>query len=816
MTDESGDRPVLEATVDRLRAEIEGLRAAMRTRGVIEMAKGVLVARQQCTPDEAFAQLSAESQRQNRRLVEVAADLLGVAAPPEPPSGPRRTTTPPLRIMTEHPRAAGRAGAAAAGAGPASGPDPAALDRAARFHLAASALATAETPDDLARRLHEVALATLGVGAVVLALLEPDGALRLTGSHGVPAQQLSQWQRIPPRTAVPLTEAAHRGTTVWVHDRTEFAARYPDLPGEDLIPGRTVCALPLRTGGRVIGAMKLGWPREYRTDPAAAAYLETIARLVAAELPRVVADAQQGTGHRESASTPWFRAVLDGLLDPVLVLGAVRETDGTVVDLVVEHANTATVDLAGRVRADLVGRRLTELYPGMVASGVFRRLLDVVTGMEPFRGTAERYVENVQGTLRSSVMTLTAVPFLDGALLSWHAHDELDRNAAHLEQAQRLARVGTWSWRPGTDAPTCSAETLRLLGVTDREPGPVEAGRLLAAVAPADRPAVREAAEALLAAGAPVTLEFEVPSDTGFRSLRALAEATSAGDGVVAVDGVVQDVTLRRRTEQALSAARDQLAEQRRRTDEERHVVEALQRALMAAPAGPPSDHVEFAARYVPAEHGSKVGGDWYDVLELPDRTVLFTVGDVSGHGIGAAAGMARLRHALRGLAYDGGDPAQILGRLNRMLCHEHADFIATVLCGRLDPRTGRLVWARAGHLPPVVVGHDGTAHALGQPDGLVLGVVPTARYATAETVLEPGRTLVLYTDGVVERRGSELGAGVTRLLRALDEYRAPDLEGRLDHVLRRLGLPNPLDDACLVALRLRRAASSDDTGRTA
>ncbi|MFG2819697.1 SpoIIE family protein phosphatase [Kitasatospora sp. NPDC048365] len=798
MTEETGDRPVLEATVDRLRAEIEGLRAAMRTRGVIEMAKGVLVARLNCTPDEAFARLAADSQRQNRRLTAVAADLLGVAAPPEAPADPHRAApTPPLRIEAEHPHAAARDRTSA--------PSPQVQAYAGRFHLAASALAAAETPDDLARALHEVALEPIGVGAVVLALLEPDGALRLTGSHGVSAHQLSQWQRIPPQTAVPLTEAAHLGTVVWVHDRTEFAARYPDLGGEDLIPGRTVCALPLRSGHRISGAMKLGWPQEYRPDPAAAQYLATLARLVAAELPRVVDIGRQELGLLESASEPWFRAVLDAVLDPVLILSTVREADGTVADLLVEHANAATLDLAGRTGKDLVGRRLTELYPGMVASGVFRRLVDVAAGGIPSEGVNEQYVERVRGSLRATAMTLNAVPFLDGVLISWHAHDEQELRAHHLAQAERLARVGTWTWQPGDEGITCSTETLRLLGLADRPAGPVDAARLLAAAAPADRPALRAAAEHLLTGrNGPIGLEFEVPLDDGYRNLRALAEANTATGGVVAVNGVVQDVTPWRRAEQALAGARDQLAAQRLRTDEERHVVEALQRALMAAPTGPPPAGLETATRYLPAAHGGKVGGDWYDIVELPDGTVLLAVGDVSGHGIRAAAGMARLRHALRGIAQNGGDPGQMLGGLNRMLCHERADFIATVLCGRLDPRTGRLQWARAGHLPPVLTTPGAAARALAPPEGLVLGVVPAARYATAETTLAPGQTLLLYTDGLVERRGSDLGAGVARLLGAVDEYRAPDLEGCLDHVVRRLGAPNPLDDACLVGLRLR------------
>ncbi|GAA2830168.1 SpoIIE family protein phosphatase [Kitasatospora paracochleata] len=798
MTEDTVARPVLEATVDRLRAEIEGLRLAMRTRGVIEQAKGLLIARLSCTPDEAFRHLREESQRTNRRVVDIAAELLGVAAPPDAPDPAPSAAASPGGTSAAPPLA------------PAVGPSPALPEFppqgfAARFHLAASALTSADTPDDLARLLHEVALAPLGVGAVVLALLEPDGALRITGSHGVPAQQLSQWQRIPPRTALPLAEAAHLGTTVWVDNREDFAARYPDLPGEDLIPGRTVCALPLRTGRRLIGAMKLGWPEEYHADRAAARYLSALSRLVAAELPRVLSGGPEDFGSLEPASEPWFRAVLDALLDPVLILGAIRETSGKVTDLRVEHANAATVDLAGRTGEDLVGRRLTELYPGMAAGGTLDRLLDVAASGTPYEAETEQFVEIVGGALHASAMTLHATPFLDGVLVSWRTHDEQERRSNQLAQAQRLARLGTWSWSPGSDGITCSAETLRLLGLED-ETGPLTAQQALAAVAPTHRSAVRAAAAELLAGQTPVTLEFEVPARSGYRSLRSLAEATLSAVGppeVVAVAGVVQDVTPWRRAEQALSSTRDQLAEQRRRTRAEHLAFLSLQHALMEAPTGPLPPGLETAARYLPAERESQVGGDWYDIMTVPDGTVLVVVGDVSGHGLRAAAGMAQLRHALRGIAHDGVDPAQALDRLNRMLCHQRVDFIATALCGRLDPRTRILTWARAGHLPPVLA-RPGSARTLDLPEGLILGVTPRARYRTAQVRLAPEETLLAYTDGLVERRGTDLGTGVGRLLDALREYRATSLDGCLDHLLRRLDAPNPLDDTCVVGLRLR------------
>ncbi|NUU25627.1 MAG: ANTAR domain-containing protein, partial [Streptomycetaceae bacterium] len=231
----SAEAAVLAETVDRLREEVDGLRRALRSRGVIEQAKGLLMARMGCSADEAFGHLAQLSQHTNMKLVEVAAGLLGVEAPPEPPrlrhtrsrgqEPARHTDTvlpePPGRLPV-HPTAA-------------SVPRPPqsnvalSSEHAARFHLAASVLATATDADELARLLGREALAPLGADAVALAVLQPDGALRLAGTYGVGAQRVSQWQRIPPQTALPLTDAVRSGDPVRVRDRADADARYPHL-----------------------------------------------------------------------------------------------------------------------------------------------------------------------------------------------------------------------------------------------------------------------------------------------------------------------------------------------------------------------------------------------------------------------------------------------------------------------------------------------------------------------------------------------------------------------------------------------------------
>ncbi|GAB3192104.1 hypothetical protein GCM10027261_03920 [Geodermatophilus arenarius] len=237
---------------------------------------------------------------------------------------------------------------------------------------------------------------------------------------------------------------------------------------------------------------------------------------------------------------------------------------------------------------------------------------------------------------------------------------------------------------------------------------------------------------------------------------------------------------------------------------------ETLQRSLLSEPPQP--DHLQMAVRYVPATREAQVGGDWYDVFVQPDGSTMLVIGDVVGHDVQAAACMAQLRGLLRGIAYDSGDsPAAVLARLDAAIQGLQLGAMATVLVGRLE-QTGddraagvtRLRWASAGHLPPLVAAPDGTSAPLdgGRP-GLLLGVRPEAVRADAEVVLARGSTVLLFTDGLVERRTEGLDDGVTRLARALAELRDRPVEQVCDEVLARMVPDGAEDDVALVAVRL-------------
>jgi len=203
--------------------------------------------------------------------------------------------------------------------------------------------------------------------------------------------------------------------------------------------------------------------------------------------------------------------------------------------------------------------------------------------------------------------------------------------------------------------------------------------------------------------------------------------------------------------------------------------------------------------RYLPATRGSRVGGDWYITAEMPTGQVLIAIGDVAGHGLAAAAGMARLRGALAGLAITGAAPDRLMGWLNDLVRHVAPEHTASVAAGYFDPATRVLTWAQAGHPPPVLV-RGAWAAPLDPPDGILLGAGEDG-YAVTSLRLRAGDVLLLYSDGLVERRDRSLDDGLATLARSARGVGDP--EQVIAAALQALGSTDPEDDTCLVALQV-------------
>ena len=257
-----------------------------------------------------------------------------------------------------------------------------------------------------------------------------------------------------------------------------------------------------------------------------------------------------------------------------------------------------------------------------------------------------------------------------------------------------------------------------------------------------------------------------------------------------------------------IQTADSQRAAARRMQD----LAENLQQALLTPPPEP--DHLQVAVRYRPADDGAQVGGDWYDAFMQPDGATMLVVGDVVGHDSVAAARMGQLRGLLRALAYaaDGtaGDtPAAILTRVEHAARGLSVETLATAILARVervpnDPVAGTrtLRWSNAGHPPPVLLRRDGTVTLLDPRPNLMLGVDPDAARDDHTLELPDGATLLLYTDGLVERRGAALDDGIDDLRAALAGHAGTPLEELCDTVLAVLAPHTGDDDIALIALR--------------
>lgn len=371
-----------------------------------------------------------------------------------------------------------------------------------------------------------------------------------------------------------------------------------------------------------------------------------------------------------------------------------------------------------------------------------------------------------------------------------------------------LSRVGSAEWNLLTDEASWSGELYQILG-RDRTAPPLTLDELPSLVLDEDRPRLTGMVTDCLVDAKRIDGEFRVVRPDGeVRTVHMMGEPVLAADGSTAsMWAVLRDVSELRRSERAVSETRDSLQRQRQRAQSEHRLAVELQEAVLPPWRGSlrlphqGTETLDLAAHYLPSSASALIGGDWYDALELADGETLLSVGDLTGHGVAVASGMATLLGAVRGMAMAGTQPGQLMSLLNQLLDATVQPALGSAVCCRYRPETRTLVWAQAGHPAPLLF-RSGTGRRLNSPDGVLLGATSGAVYAQAEETLEPGDLLLLHTDGLVPGRSST--AAVNRLL---------DLAPRFDGVrtaqdcvrmvMEEFGETEREDDACVLIAKV-------------
>ncbi|MEV5440829.1 SpoIIE family protein phosphatase [Streptomyces sp. NPDC052682] len=768
----------LAATVERLSREVRAAHAEAEGRALIELAKGILVERLKCGPAQAARQLAELTEQAGVTPLEFAVEVINQAARDR---------------MSEVTDAFLAATAAAAEAE--------AESAAVRLRAAESGALAADDTQSVAEALLEQALRPLGAVAVAIWAAGSDGSLTLAGSAGFSPAEAARWHYVPPDVATVARRGLTERTGQWM---TSLAATGLPSIGRYQYPEGGRAAVPAGTGGRLHGVLEIVWPTPLPPQPPQIVrQVEALAELCAHTLetytvlhgavrePRLLPDAAE------------LMDLADGLHDPALVLVPHLDASGNLVDFRIQHVNNRFLDPAGRPRAVVNGALLLEAYPMAAAdSELFQRIERVYATGEPFRAKRMHLTALVDQVPLSAVADISISRHGTAVLLIWRIEDETARLASLLQHAQRLGRIGGFEENLLTGEITWNGQLFDLYGRPQSSP-PVPLEELPAHAHPDDAVTIRRFLRTLLHHRRPASAAFRLQRPDGVtRHIRVVAEPVlDTDDRLLVVRGAYQDISAQHWTEVALAATRDQLAHTEQHASERDRLALQLQHAIMPptqAPLEVPG--LRVAVRYRPAETEQLVGGDWYDAVVLPSRLVLVCVGDVAGHGIEAATSMVVLRNALRGLAVTGAGPGQLLSWLNIVAHHLTGAVTATAVCGLYDPERRTLRWARAGHLPPVLV-RDRKAAPLPLVKGMLLGAVPEATYEETEVELAAEDTLLMYTDGLIERRDRSVEESLTQLLSTAGS--APStLDQQLDRLLT-YSRSDTDDDTCIVGIQV-------------
>jgi PAS domain S-box-containing protein len=665
---------------------------------------------------------------------------------------------------------------------------------------------TLESTADLDTIVHavagEVAGPHPGAGAVLGALVG-DGLLQFVAAT-YPTELAATYDRLPVSCAFPIADAALRGEPVWISTRDDLLRRYPAVHAADVRSQASV-ALPLRVDGATIGALGISFPEPHAFDDDEQALLLAVAGLCGLALSRCI---PTDGGSRRSPAANESRAALERTLRTTTARLEALMRNAPVgfafvdQDLRFQFVNDKLAEIHGIPVPEHLGRPVDEIVPDLaeVNAALFERVL----AGEPVLETEVRAVTRVDpeeprdwlvnyypiyapsGTVIGIGATVVDVTernrLLRAARTAAARASALQAFGAAIARAatvDAVVRVVVDMGAAAVDADVVNVvlqfqgeHALRIYHSTDIAPS---ARAAWPTVAVDDAMPITETLregraryfgdrDAFVAAFPNLTRDI---ARAGMRAVATLPLLSSDGTtigGMAFAFAAPQpfDAVQRLRLQTVVDIAAQSL-DRARLYERERDVARTLQLALLPA-ALPVFDNVAIEARYIAGGVDIAVGGDWYDVLRFDDGRIGLVIGDAAGRGVAAATFMGKARHAAAALAIEHSSPAEVLRRVNEYLCTVSSRRSMATCCYLvLDPDTGMLRFASAGHLPPVVSSPTGTRFLEGARS-VPLGVVPDAAYIESEVKLEDASTLLLYTDGLIERRGESIDVGLERL----------------------------------------------------
>ncbi|MFJ5831836.1 SpoIIE family protein phosphatase [Streptomyces sp. NPDC093089] len=750
-----------------LTAENRWLRTRHARRHLLDLATGVLAAQMRLPPAEAAEYLESLAGATGLSVEDIAADVVNAVAGDGGPSA------------TALPGTGGHGGER--------------LAEQRWVRRAAAAAETADTVGEAARTLLDGGLSSLGADSLWLWRHTGPGCLRLAGHAGVSAAEAVAWQWIPPAAPEPFRTVLADNAPVWLAEGPAEGALLPG-PAPDaaraLLPGPAPDAaralLPLTRRDRTVGVALVGWPGPATLDGAA--------RRAVAGLLEVAGTVLDGDDPGPP-TVPVLVDVLDSLAHPAALL----RTRGASGAATLEHLNDDAVTALGGA-APAYGSSLVRAFPAVHAelARLTRRALATTRVQRAARLPAAPRTGEAPPLL--DVRVLPAGD--DHAVVLWHTVGA--PGPATARAVARLQSVAPFQDSLTGGGTVWAPQAYGILGM-DRNEVPVPLPDLRERVHQDDADAFTELLTTLTErqAGAHAVLRIVLPDGT-VRHVRVAAEPLIDAGTVTGFAGVYQDVSDSRRTEAALTATFDHLTALHDQAELRHQLALQLQQAIVPEVPGLqelPGDLV-VAARYRPAAEEYRVGGDWYDVLALPTGRILVAVGDIAGHGIDSVTGMVALRNAQRGLAFTGHSARRLMGWLNEVTLRTGGGTTATAVCALYDPEDHGLVWSSAGHLPMLLL-REGRARFLDPPGDVLLGAVPGYAYREQRVGLRPGDTLLLYTDGLVERRHAGLDEGLDLLAADAERVadRAPD--DLVDELLS-AATGDTDDDTSIVAVHVR------------